>query len=139
MGAAVVELPRIPKWLPCERCTTTGSPSELDPRLCEVCLPSPEIEERLWREVRLRIADAKRAASAGPQEWDRRAVSPDTEHAWIWRPGWGRAHLFTIGTTTSRCGRVWVIRPIYANPLLADPETTSACRACWHAYRGSAA
>ena len=51
-GRTTTATTTFPAWLPCERCTATGSPSRLDPRLCATCLPDPEVA-------------ASRAADAG--------------------------------------------------------------------------
>lgn len=134
MGTVVAD-PRIPTWMLCPHCGNVGEPSLVDPRLCMTCSPPPEVVVALEREVRLRLAVAKAAAAAGPQDWDRRAVSPDSEHSWIQRAGWTRGHLFAVGDAVSRCEKVWLATPLRRCPVVADPATTPACRACWHAYR----
>ena len=119
-------------WFPCERCTTTGTPSELDHTLCSVCLPRPEIAASLEGVTRGRVRMA-RAAASDPKPATRLAVPPDVNHIWLQPPAWGAPHLFHVGETESYCAKVATQYPVElsARPAL---ETVPGCRACWWAF-----
>ena len=123
-----------PTWLPCERCTRTGSPSRLDPRLCEVCLPDPNVAASLAADAGNRTRQA-RAAAADPRAVTGCAVAPDAHHVWLHPIAWGVPHLFHAGETVSYCAKVATEHPV--NLATAHPalSTVRGCRACWASFR----
>jgi hypothetical protein len=124
-----------PTWWPCERCTRTGSPSRLDPRLCEVCLPDPAVAASLAADAgdRARLARAAAALSTRPKT--DLAVAPDVHHVWLHPIAWGCPHLFHAGETVSYCAKVETEHPV--NLATAHPamRTVPGCRACWRSFR----
>jgi hypothetical protein len=123
-----------PTWFPCERCTRTGSPSRLDHRLCEVCLPEPGVAASLAADAGDRARQA-RAAAADPRAVTGLAVAPDSHHAWLHPAGWGVPHLFHAGETTSYCAKVATQHPVDLSSARPAMETVRGCRACWASFR----
>jgi hypothetical protein len=132
-------------WLPCERCTTAGSPSELDHRLCSTCLPARRDAQTLSA-----VAAQRVRLSTPPSPWkalpdllveERRAVAPDDDHVWLRTSREGRPHLFEAGEMDSYCSNVRLVAPVRLNVVTPVSSTEKACRVCWrsfHAGRRSA-
>lgn len=122
-------------WFPCERCTNTGTPSELDHRLCDQCLPREEIVRGLESVTRSRVRMAREAAAGMSRPSGGLAVAPDARHIWLHPPAWGAPHLFHAGETQSYCAKVATKRSVDLATATAALETVPGCRACWRSFR----